>query len=302
MAGQAAAHLLIGGIGRESAHVARRGDPYARDLPEAALRAPVAAEREIGDLAAGGIGAVERPAGHQVALGGGDRLVAAGQGGGGIGKLQRLAAEQTHGGAPFLCASGVRTCIGDPYLACPAASARPHRRGGKRVPGCAAPGDHYIAGSFPSGEVAEWLKAHAWKACIRETVSRVRIPLSPPGEGSVRCRTASGCARLQPMRTRLIHDACWRATVYVTLSLSTIVATPTATSSQDLGLEQLDSTMDRPDGSEPGVSQPAYRSSQDHPAIDAPWIDDEGNTHYGFTVLRARIELGSELNQHFASS
>ena len=30
------------------------------------------------------------------------------------------------------------------------------------------------------GEVAEWLKAHAWNACIRETVSRVRIPLSPP--------------------------------------------------------------------------------------------------------------------------
>ncbi len=33
------------------------------------------------------------------------------------------------------------------------------------------------------GEVAEWLKAHAWKACIRETVSRVRIPLSPPASG-----------------------------------------------------------------------------------------------------------------------
>ena len=30
------------------------------------------------------------------------------------------------------------------------------------------------------GEVAEWLKAHAWKACMRATVSRVRIPLSPP--------------------------------------------------------------------------------------------------------------------------
>jgi CheY-like chemotaxis protein len=28
--------------------------------------------------------------------------------------------------------------------------------------------------------MAEWLKAHAWKACIRETVSWVRIPLSPP--------------------------------------------------------------------------------------------------------------------------
>ena len=31
-----------------------------------------------------------------------------------------------------------------------------------------------------AGEVAEWLKALAWKACIRETVSRVRIPPSPP--------------------------------------------------------------------------------------------------------------------------
>ena len=28
--------------------------------------------------------------------------------------------------------------------------------------------------------MAEWLKAHAWKACKRATVSRVRIPLSPP--------------------------------------------------------------------------------------------------------------------------
>ena len=33
---------------------------------------------------------------------------------------------------------------------------------------------------FPSGEMAEWLKAHAWKACIGETLSRVRIPVSPP--------------------------------------------------------------------------------------------------------------------------
>ncbi len=30
------------------------------------------------------------------------------------------------------------------------------------------------------GEMAEWLKAHAWKACIVERLSRVRIPLSPP--------------------------------------------------------------------------------------------------------------------------
>ena len=30
------------------------------------------------------------------------------------------------------------------------------------------------------GQVAEWSKAHAWNACRRETVSRVRIPLCPP--------------------------------------------------------------------------------------------------------------------------
>ena len=29
------------------------------------------------------------------------------------------------------------------------------------------------------GEVAEWFKAHAWKACFRESESRVRIPSSP---------------------------------------------------------------------------------------------------------------------------
>ena len=33
------------------------------------------------------------------------------------------------------------------------------------------------------GEVAEWLKAHAWKVCRRDTVSRVRIPPSPPIRG-----------------------------------------------------------------------------------------------------------------------
>src|SRR5690348_5743889 len=30
--------------------------------------------------------------------------------------------------------------------------------------------------------MAEWLKAHAWKACVRETVPWVRIPLSPPAK------------------------------------------------------------------------------------------------------------------------
>ena len=31
-----------------------------------------------------------------------------------------------------------------------------------------------------NGELAEWLKAHAWKACIGATLSGVRIPHSPP--------------------------------------------------------------------------------------------------------------------------
>src|SRR4051812_39952574 len=30
------------------------------------------------------------------------------------------------------------------------------------------------------GEVDEWLKSHAWKACIGSNLSGVRIPLSPP--------------------------------------------------------------------------------------------------------------------------
>ena len=33
--------------------------------------------------------------------------------------------------------------------------------------------------SFTWRDVRVWLKEHDWKSCIRETVSRVRIPLSP---------------------------------------------------------------------------------------------------------------------------
>ncbi len=40
----------------------------------------------------------------------------------------------------------------------------------------------------PPGEMAEWLKAHAWKACVRETVPWVRIPLSPPSQRFLVCR------------------------------------------------------------------------------------------------------------------
>ena len=31
--------------------------------------------------------------------------------------------------------------------------------------------------------MAEWLKAHAWKACLGETLTWVRIPVSPPAPG-----------------------------------------------------------------------------------------------------------------------
>ncbi len=33
--------------------------------------------------------------------------------------------------------------------------------------------------SNETGEVSEWLKEHAWKVCICESISRVRIPSSP---------------------------------------------------------------------------------------------------------------------------
>ena len=35
-------------------------------------------------------------------------------------------------------------------------------------------------GGHLHGEMSEWLKEHAWKACVGETLPRVRIPLSPP--------------------------------------------------------------------------------------------------------------------------
>jgi putative endonuclease len=34
--------------------------------------------------------------------------------------------------------------------------------------------------STGTGEVSEWLKEHAWKACVGETLPWVRIPPSPP--------------------------------------------------------------------------------------------------------------------------
>ena len=45
--------------------------------------------------------------------------------------------------------------------------------------------NRFVIGSSPAcgaiyGEVSEWPKEHDWKSCRRKTVSRVRIPCSPP--------------------------------------------------------------------------------------------------------------------------
>jgi hypothetical protein len=34
--------------------------------------------------------------------------------------------------------------------------------------------------TFINGDLSEWSNEQAWKVCIRVTVSRVRIPQSPP--------------------------------------------------------------------------------------------------------------------------
>ncbi len=41
--------------------------------------------------------------------------------------------------------------------------------------------------------MAEWSMVHAWKACVAEMSPGVRIPLSPPYNGEVACRSRSFC-------------------------------------------------------------------------------------------------------------
>src|SRR5712672_2560500 len=54
--------------------------------------------------------------------------------------------------------------------------------------------------------MAEWLKAHAWKACIRETVSWVRIPLPPPPTQDSLVLRGRRCASLGLSCQRLGED------------------------------------------------------------------------------------------------
>ncbi len=63
------------------------------------------------------------------------------------------------------------------------------------------------------GRVAEWFKAHAWKACVRESVPRVRISLRPskwiqgnelhPSALVICAGTRGHCAFFVPLETSL---------------------------------------------------------------------------------------------------
>src|SRR5688500_5166291 len=52
--------------------------------------------------------------------------------------------------------------------------------------------------------MSEWLKEHAWKACVGETLPWVRIPLSPPD--FARLRRASSELRCAQLRLASIQS------------------------------------------------------------------------------------------------
>ena len=55
------------------------------------------------------------------------------------------------------------------------------------------------------GQVAEWLKAHAWKVCNGESRSRVRIPLCPPYPRS----HLQSIDRWRPLPFAAIRELLW---------------------------------------------------------------------------------------------
>src|SRR5437764_458939 len=73
-----------------------------------------------------------------------------------------------------------------------------------RAPPHCASGGRSLPSAAPRknghGGVAEWLKAHAWRACIRATVSRVRIPLPPPPKILILPNFLSLCRRRKSSR------------------------------------------------------------------------------------------------------
>ena len=72
------------------------------------------------------------------------------------------------------------------------------------------------------GEVSEWLKEHAWKACIRSRVSRVRIPLSPKNESIVASIGPFATLGCEPRQVRKEATVVADAGAEVWLVLATI--------------------------------------------------------------------------------
>ncbi len=53
----------------------------------------------------------------------------------------------------------------------------------------------------------EWFKGHAWKACVRVTVPKVRIPASPNNKGCYSCGTLFDCAPCMALLYRVKSQA-----------------------------------------------------------------------------------------------
>ena len=64
--------------------------------------------------------------------------------------------------------------------------------------------------------MTEWLKVHAWRACVLERVPRVRIPLSPPGFPSYGCgRRGFGEPRQARNGATVAFDPCARSHLFL---------------------------------------------------------------------------------------
>ncbi len=112
-------------------------------------------------------------------------------------RARRLGAGRVLGKAgPERCVSPVETARLEIVYALAASRVRippsplmPVRGAGERVVG-------RMSGARACGEVPEWSKGHAWRACVPSQVPRVRIPPSPlslrPWCATGRVRTVSG--------------------------------------------------------------------------------------------------------------
>src|SRR5918995_3911274 len=56
--------------------------------------------------------------------------------------------------------------------------------------------------------MSEWLKEHAWKACVGETLPWVRIPLSPPAFARLRRASARLGLGPQPEQRGAAREGC----------------------------------------------------------------------------------------------